>query len=389
MTEWSIRTHSCIGNIAPSAWNDFVNSNHPFLRHEFLAALEHQGCVGEEYGWIPHHLTLEDCGRNILAAVPCYLKFNSYGEFVFDWSWADAHHRVGRPYYPKLVIAAPYTPATGPRILTKDNANKNLYAKLLIQGAVRQAHSLGVSSLHLLFASEQEARSLEQDGLLLRMGCQFHWQNRGYTSFEHLLSTFSSRRRNNVKRERRRVVASGLRFRRLLGPEVNNTQWEFFHRLYRSTFDRRGGIPTLSLGFFQEIAKTMGDNLLLVLAYHGDKIVAAAFNLVGSETLYGRHWGCSESFHSLHFETCYYQGLDFCINQRLCRFEPGAQGEYKIRRGFLPTPTWSVHWIAEPRLRGAIAKFLATEREYVEAYLAEMGTHSPYRDSPSDALHPT
>ncbi|MFZ0256501.1 MAG: GNAT family N-acetyltransferase [Gammaproteobacteria bacterium] len=381
----SIRTHSSIDTIAPAQWNRLAGTDCPFLRHEFLAALEHQGGVGEKYGWVPQHLTLQDRQGKLVAAAPCYLKFNSYGEFVFDWSWADAFHRAGIPYYPKLVIASPYTPATGSRILTEDTPLRALYAEHLINGALRLTEEGGISSLHWLFTTEPETQWLEQLGLLRRLGCQFHWHNRGYRSFEDLLSRFSAHKRKNVNRERRRVRESGIHLRLLTGAEVSTAQWAIFHQLYCSTFRRRGGIPTLSLGFFQEIAATMGENLLLVLAYLGRQIVAAAFNLRGTETLYGRHWGCNEAFHSLHFETCYYQGLEYCIAQGLSRFEPGAQGEYKVSRGFLPTATWSAHWIADPRFRSAIGRFLELERIDMQDYLQEMRRHSPYKQTFDDS----
>lgn len=383
--DFSVRTHPSIDAIAAAEWNRLAGEDHPFLRHEFLAALEHQGCVGEQYGWIPQHLTLQDRQGKLVAAAPCYLKFNSYGEFVFDWSWAEAFHRSGIAYYPKLVIASPYTPATGPRILTEDTPCRALYAGHIIKGALQLAEKAELSSLHWLFTAEAETQWLEQFGLLRRLGCQFHWHNRGYHSFEDLLDRFSAPKRKSVKRERRRVLEAGIHFRLLNGGEVSTADWAVFHQLYGSTFHRRGGLPTLSLGFFHEIATTMGENLLLVMAYAGRRIVAAAFNLQGTETLYGRHWGCNEAFHSLHFETCYYQGLEHCIAKGLSRFEPGAQGEYKISRGFLPTATWSAHWIADPRFRSAIGRFLELERTDMQRYLEKMQRRSPYKQRPGES----
>jgi predicted N-acyltransferase len=375
----TLTIHSAIEEIAPEAWNRLVDSDTPYLRHEFLAALERHGCVGETFGWLPRHLALRDASGTLVAAAPCYLKLNSYGEFVFDWAWADAYRRAGRAYYPKLVIACPYTPATGARILTGDSIYRSEHAAALIRGAGQAAEQLGVSSLHWLFTTAEETDWLEHAGLMRRTGCQFHWTNQGYSRFDDLLDEFSADKRKKVKRERRRVLEAGICFRRLRGGDVSPQEWETFHRLYRDTFDKRGGLPTLSLGFFREIGQTMGENLLLVLAYHRDEVVAAAFDLVGAQTLYGRHWGCFEDFHSLHFETCYYQGLEFCIETGLQRFEPGAQGEHKISRGFLPTRTWSAHWIADERFRGAIDHFLTLEREGMEDYILEMGARSPFR----------
>ncbi len=376
---YTLTTHDTIDQIPVGDWNALVDLDMPFLSHEFLSAMERHGCVGEALGWIPRHLTLRDAAGTLVAAAPCYLKFNSYGEFVFDWSWADAYQRAGVRYYPKLVIASPYTPATGPRILTASTPLRAEYTAAIIRGSLSLAEQLDVSSLHWLFTTDQETRSLEEQGLMRRVGCQFHWENQGYGSFDEFLGTFSAAKRKQVKRERRRVREAGIRFRLLSGTEISDGEWTTFHHLYRDTFDKRGGIPTLSLGFFREIGRTMPDNLLLVLAYHQDRIVAAAFDLVGERSLYGRHWGCFADFHSLHFEACYYQGLEYCIERGLKRFEPGAQGEHKISRGFLPTPTWSAHWIADDAFRGAIARFLEQETDGMGDYLAEMHARSPYK----------
>ncbi|AFL72979.1 GNAT family N-acetyltransferase [Thiocystis violascens] len=377
---YKVTTHSAIVEISAEQWNRLVDPDTPFLRHEFLAALERHDGVGEKFGWLPHHLALRDQDGRLLAVTPCYLKFNSYGEFVFDWAWADAYQRHGRYYYPKLVVASPYTPATGSRLLTGAAPERRAYAQALIQGAVRVAEQLDVSSLHWLFTAADETDWLEDQGLMRRVGCQFHWHNRGYDSFESLLGAFTAEKRKKIHRERRRVADSGVRLRRVTGDAVTEAEWAIFHQLYRDTFDKRGGIPTLTLPFFQDIGETMGQNLLLVLAEHGGNIVAAAFNLIGSRSLYGRHWGCFQDFHSLHFEACYYQGLEYCIDCGLARFEPGAQGEHKISRGFLPTPTWSAHWIADPGFRAAISHFLDQETREMDDYLADMHTHSPYRN---------
>ncbi len=378
-------TQTTIDAIPRADWNRLLDDDTPFLRHEFLAAMEHHGCVGERLGWIPRHVVLRDPTGRLVAAAPVYIKYNSYGELVFDWAWADAYHRAGLRYYPKLVVASPYTPANGPRLLTAAGPDQGAQREALI-GAVRAlAEELGVSSLHWLFTTGDETDLLEKSGLMRRLGCQFHWRNNGYDSFDHLLETFSAEKRKKIKRERRRVAEAGFRFQQRLGHEVRDEEWAVFYRLYRRTFDKRGGLPTLSLPFFREIARTMGENLLLVTAYQGDRVVAAAFALVGSRTLYGRHWGCFEDYHSLHFEACYYQGLEFCIARGLQRFEPGAQGEHKVSRGFLPTATWSAHWIADDRFRGAIAHYLDLETQGMHDYLTEMQAHSPYK---ANAMQP-
>jgi hypothetical protein len=379
---YTLSTHDAIDAIPAADWDRLVDPDTPFLRHAFLAAMEHHGCVGEAQGWLPHHLALRDAAGTLVAAAPGYLKFNSYGEFVFDWAWADAYRRQGLAYYPKLVLASPYTPATGPRLLTADTPRRAEYGRALADGAVRVAERLGLSSLHWLFTTAAETELLVERGLLLRRGCQFHWSNPGYRSFDDFLATFTAEKRKKVRRERRRVQEAGISIRRVPGDEVSEAQWVTFHRLYRDTFDKRGGIPTLTLPFFQELGQAMGRNLLLVFAAQGRSIVAAAFNLVGERSLFGRHWGCFADFHSLHFEACYYQGLEYCIEAGLTRFEPGAQGEHKVSRGFLPTPTWSAHWIADPRFRAAIARFLGQESEEMKAYHEAMHGHSPYREPP-------
>ncbi|MGB5832997.1 MAG: GNAT family N-acetyltransferase [Thiohalocapsa sp.] len=379
---YKLSTHAAIDEVPAPAWNALAGDDLPFMRHEFLAAMEHHGCVGERFGWIPHHLVLTDNRDRIVAVTPCYLKYNSYGEFVFDWAWADAYQRAGRRYYPKLVIASPYTPATGQRILTGDASCRAELTAAMAQGAVRVAQQLGVSGLHWLFTAEDETTALQSAGLMRRLGCQFHWRNNGYGSFDDLLATFSAEKRKKVKRERRRIAEADVSIRRVRGDQATEAEWALFHRLYEDTFDKRGGIPTLTLPFFRDIAQTMGEQLLLVLAEHEQAIIAAAFCLTGAHSLYGRHWGCSKEFHSLHFETCYYQGLDHCIEQGLTRFEPGAQGEHKVARGFLPTRTWSAHWISDDGFRRPIGNFLNHEIDGMEDYITEMQQHSPYKAEP-------
>ena len=367
-----------LATVGAGEWNALVGPRYPFLRHEFLRALEVHGCLGERFGWLPRHLALRDPEGRLIGAVPQYLKFNSYGEFVFDWAWADAYRRNGLAYYPKLLSASPYTPATGPKLLCAEDAPASVRQRLA-RGGLELARRLELSSAHWLFTPAEESESLRGLGPMVRTGCQFHWRNHGYRDFDQLLAAFTSPKRKNVRRERRRVFEQGIRFRLLHGDQATEGEWALFHRLYESTFDKRGGIPTLSLPFFLDIAEHMPESVLLVLAYDGGEPVAAAFCLVGCDTLYGRHWGCVRDYHSLHFEACYYQGLDYCIERGLQRFEPGAQGEHKISRGFLPTATYSAHWIAHPKFRAAIAHFLEMETEGMADYLAEMGGHSPYR----------
>ncbi len=373
-----LRVLERLGDIDAAAWNALGTMRFPFLRHEFLAALETEDCLGERYGWLPRHLTLWR-GDRLVGAAPMYLKFNSYGEFVFDWAWADAYERNGLRYYPKLVSASPYTPATGPKLLHHDDDDS--IANLLIRAGQELADQSEVSSLHWLFTTAEETDALEQTGLLRRSGCQFHWENPGYADFAEFLATLTSGKRKNIRRERRKVTDAGIRFRLLNGNTASERDWATYHALYESTFHRRGGIPTLSLGFFMRIAASMPEAVLLVMAEHAGEPVAAAFCLVGEDTLYGRHWGCIKRFDNLHFEACYYQGQEFCIRQGLKCFEPGAQGEHKIARGFLPVETHSAHWVADTRFREAIARHLEFERSGMAEYIAEMSGHSPYRAS--------
>ncbi len=361
--------------VPAAEWDALIEDDNPFARHAFLAALERHGAVGEAYGWWPRYLLARDGGR-LVGAVPLYLKDNSYGELVFDWSWAEAYERAGLAYYPKLVAAIPYTPATGRRLLTDDET----VARALIDAAIDYARDQRVSSLHWLFTDARDTALLgahpEHD---LRLGVQFHWHDAGYADFDAYLGALNASKRKKIRQERRRVREQGIELLRLHGDEVSDDQWSLWHRFYTSTFDRKWGHATLSEGFFREIGRTMPRNVLLVLARHAGETVAGAFCLRGERTLYGRHWGCTRQLDQLHFEACYYQGLEYCLEQGLTRFEPGAQGEHKIARGFLPARTWSAHWIADPQWREIIGRFLEQERGAMTDYIEELSSHSPFR----------
>ncbi|MEJ2643594.1 MAG: GNAT family N-acetyltransferase [Gammaproteobacteria bacterium] len=379
-----LRQLECIDDIPAEQWNRLAGDANPFLRHEFLAALEHNGCVGETYGWLPRHLLVLDDNSSPVGAMPLYAKDNSYGEFVFDWAWADAYERAGIPYYPKLVCAVPYTPATGTRLLVApEDPHADEIRNLLGAHAREYALRSGMSSLHWLFPDAADTGTLAEQGLLLRMGCQFHWENAGYRDFDDFLERFNAQKRKKVRRERKRVTEAGVELEVVHGHEASDEQWRTAHHYYHSTFEKKWGYPTLNLGFFREIGRTMGDRVVLVFAYHDGRPVAGAINLRGRDTLYGRHWGCDARFHSLHFEACYYQGIDYCIRTGLQRFEPGAQGEHKISRGFLPTATWSAHWIADARFRQAIGDFLRRETVAMEQYMEELADHAPYKAAPA------
>lgn len=380
-----IQSLESLSDIAPEQWNDLVHDRHPFLRHEFLTAMEHHRCVGPRTGWLPHHIVCFDEADRLVGAAPLYLKTNSYGEFVFDWSWAEAYRRHGLAYYPKLVSAIPFTPATGQRLLIAPGLNSGAVAASIIHYALEYIREEGLSSLHWLFTTDQDTELLRQQGLMKRLGCQFHWHNRGFRDFQDFLDTLTSKKRKNINRERRHVQETGLELQLIKGTDASESQWQTFHTFYCSTFHRLGGFPTLTLPFFQEIASTMGDQIILVLACKGRQEVAGAVSFQSNNTLYGRHWGCSINYDSLHFEACYYQGIDYCIGQGLQRFEPGAQGEHKISRGFLPTFIHSTHWLTHPGFREAVADFLDRETPAVQDYARNLTQHSPYR---AKATHP-
>jgi hypothetical protein len=369
---------SSIAGIGASEWNALGAAASPFMRHEFLAALEETGCIGAQAGWQPRYLVLRDA-HGPAAAVASYIKNHSYGEFVFDFAWARAYERIGRRYYPKLTVAAPFTPATGPRLLVRPDLNSGAYADRLLAGLEQRASGSGVSSVHALFLDEPARAACAARGWLLRRDCQFHWVNRGYAHFEAYLASFTAEKRKKVRRERRRVAEAGVHFHTRSGAELEPALLARIYELHRDTFLRHGHEPYLSLEFFAQIARTMPESLMVKLALHGRSVVAAAIFFVGASTLYGRYWGAAADYHSLHFEACYHQGIEYCIERGLARFEPGTQGEHKVSRGFEPAFTWSAHFIADERFRAAIAAYLAEEGAAVEAYAHGVQQHVPYR----------
>lgn len=378
-----------LSELDPSQWNALSDGDNPFLRHEFLTALEQHDCLGEKHGWLPHHLLcLDETGEQLLAALPLYLKDNSYGEFVFDWGWADAYQRNGLDYYPKLVSCIPYTPAQGPRLLIHDQVeDKEVMAHALLDAAIELARQQQLSSLHILFTLEDDTRRLREHGLLMRMGVQFHWHNRGYKDFEDYLSNFSSKKRKNIRQERRKVANSGIEIECLHGDQISDEQWQRIYHFYQVTFHKKSGYPSLSLAFFQAIAAQMPKSLVVFLARYEGRYVAASICFRGKTALYGRHWGCDEEFDSLHFELCYYQGLEYAIKHGLQLFEPGAQGEHKVSRGFEPTRTWSGHWIAHPQFSQAIDNHLQHETRGMEHYHQELTGHLPFKHDDGGNSH--
>lgn len=376
-----ITTIDSLHAISADEWNVLAGLENPFTQYEFLIALENNGAVGKEFGWLTNFFLAYDDNDELVGALPLYIKFNSYGEFVFDWAWADAYQQNGLRYYPKLVSSIPYTPATGARILIADKSNYKDIADALIDSVISFAEKSQLSSFHCLFTNKQDTEYLKNHPqLMMRLGCQFHWHNNDYSSFSHYLEQLTSKKRKQIKRERRIVKEQEIEFEILNGHEATEQQWDIYHRFYESTFERKSGMPTLSNNFFKEIARTMPDSIVLVLAKYQDEYVASAFNLKGTDTLYGRHWGCSDEFDNLHFEACYYQGLEYCIENGLKCFEPGAQGEHKIARGFMPTKTWSAHWIAHPQFNESIKNFLKHETDGMLDYIQELSGHSPFKE---------
>ena len=376
-----------LAEIPASEWNRLAGDDHPFLRHEFLVALERHACVGGDSGWYPRHL-LVYAGERLVGAAPMYIKVHSYGEFGSDWAWADACERAGMAYYPKLVSAVPFTPATGRRLLCAPDADGEGIREAMIEAALEIARSAGVSSLQWLFATEEESRLLASREHATRIGCQYHWHNHGYRDFQDYLDHLRSKRRKQVRRERREANASDVTIRMLAGDEASETDWRDYHALYSATYDRKWGYPSLTPEFFCEVGTTMPESAMLVLAHRGATCVAGAHLFRGRDALYGRNWGCREYLPSLHFEMCYYRGIEYCIDQGIGVFEAGAQGEHKIWRGFVPRATHSASWFRDDRFRDAIADFLRRERAEITHHMTVMGEHLPFRAGDAEATAP-
>jgi predicted N-acyltransferase len=359
-------------------WNRLTGEAYPFMRHEFLWALEQSGSVCEHTGWIAAHLLVLD-NDQLVAVMPLYLKSHSWGEYVFDQQWAEAYQQQGLDYYPKWLTAIPLTPCQGSRIVMQAAVDPLEVMRTLFNHIKQLSEQQGISSWHCLFPELQQAEQLQSLGLTIREGVQFHWFNQGYRDFNDFLLTLNASKRKMLKRERRRVSEQGVRLLRIAGPDVSELQWQVFFQFYTLTYLKRGSQPYLNLAFFQQIAVTMGEQLLLVLAVKDDQTIAAALSFIGGDTLYGRYWGCYEDYNSLHFETCYYQGLDYCIEHGLKRFDSGAQGEHKIARGFEPITTYSAHWIKDARFATAIAHFLVREQQAVQHYKQDAASYLPFK----------
>ncbi|MDX1432717.1 MAG: GNAT family N-acetyltransferase [Gammaproteobacteria bacterium] len=367
-----------IDEVPAAEWNALAGDDNPFLRHEFLAALERHGCVGQDSGWVPRHLVVRADG-SLVGAAPLYVKLHSYGEFGSDWAWAEAYARAGIRYYPKLVSAIPFTPATGPRLLAARHLPRADIARAIAGAALEIAQNAKVSSLQWLFVGGDDLAVLEANGFAHRTGCQYHWRNRAYRDFDDYLESLRSKRRKQVRRERREANAAGLEIRLLGARDIGEAEWHAYHALYSSTYDRKWGYPSLTPEFFCEVGEAMPDSAMLVLARRGTRYVAGAHLFRGRRVLYGRNWGCHEFHPSLHFEMCYYRCIEHAIEQGLDTFEAGAQGEHKIWRGFVPVETHSAHWFRHHEFRDAIDDYLRRERAQIRRQIEAMETHLPFR----------
>lgn len=381
--EYSASVKGSAVEIGAAAWNACANPEatsdpHPFTRYEFFAAAEGSGSATARTGWRPCHLVIERNGRTA-GLLPLYLKNHSQGEYVFDHAWADAFERAGGSYYPKLQASVPFTPVTGRRFLAAAGANENEVRHALMAAGSSVVRELHASSLHVTFLTEEEWHAAGEAGYLLRTDQQFHWENRGYGSFDEFLGDLSSSKRKNLRKERASVREAGITFDWLTGCDLTETAWDHFFAFYMDTGGRKWGRPYLTRKFFSLVGASMADQILLIIARRGDRPIAGALNFFGGGAVFGRNWGCTEFVPFLHFETCYYQAIDFAIARGLSRVEAGAQGAHKLLRGYMPKPTYSAHYIAHPGLRRAVGDYLEREREAVAENIEELAEHGPYR----------
>jgi predicted N-acyltransferase len=373
-----LQTFDRLDALAASDWDALHDGANPFVHHAFLAGLERHGCLRPAWGWTPRHAALFE-GDTLVAAAPAYLKTNSHGEFVFDHAWAHAYAQLGREYYPKWLVAVPYSPVTGPRLLARDDAHRRELADALRTHARRA----GLASVHVNFLDEGET-GVFGDPWLARTDVQFHWRNAGWRDFEAFLGALDARKRKNIRQERAKVARAGITFRILHGEEASAAQVEAMHAFYVDTQRQYGNHPALTVDFFRHLATAMPRQVVIVLAERGGEAIAGAWCLRGGDTLYGRYWGCRDTLPGLHFETCYYQGIEYCLRERLAAFEPGAQGEHKVARGFLPVLTHSRHWLADAAIAEALAPWCAQERAANLRYRGRVLDHSPFRDPAAD-----
>ena len=368
-----------VADLPAAEWDALDATQHPFLRHAFLDALETTGCVGGDTGWLPYHLVIRDVAGVLVAAVPQYLKAHSWGEFVFDWGWAQGYLRAGLEYYPKLLAAIPFTPVTGPRLLVRAGADATALRAALAALLLESARTCGASGAHVNFTLPDDQAALEQAGFMRRHDCRFVWRNHGYRDFDDFLGTFRSDKRKKARRERRRVAESGITFRTLRGEELDSALWGVIFGFSEQTFLRHGNAHYLSVEFLTRVALRLPETVMVKLAEREGLPVAAAIFFAGGGWLYGRYWGSAQAEDSLHFEACYYQGIEYCIEHGLQGFDPGTQGEHKIARGFEPTRTCSAHWLAHPGFADAVARYLERERAAVDEYICASSAHLPFQ----------
>lgn len=375
-----IKLLSSIEQITAQSWNQLWSTDYPFIQHAFLVALEESGCISATSGWVPCHVIAEQDG-NLLAAMPLYQKTHSYGEYVFDWAWADAYHRNGLNYYPKLINAIPFTPATGPRLaISNTGTDRAAVMAAIVRFLNTHCQQQGISGWHSLFHPPEDNSLWLQQGVLSRIGCQFHWRNQNFICFDDFLDTFNSRKRKSLRKERRQVAESGVNLTRLTGSEISSSDWDYFYAFYHTTYLKRSGNSGyLNRAFFHAIADSMAEQILMVKAEREGQTIAAALCFFDQQHLFGRYWGCREEIPGLHFEACYYQGIEFAIERGLQIFDPGAQGEHKIQRGFEPTLTYSSHWLADSRFYAAIDDFLGREAHSIKAYRDDCKTYLPFK----------
>jgi predicted N-acyltransferase len=391
MTELHISVVGAIDEIGAAAWDACANpasgdqNSHqetvynPFVSHDFLSAIEESQSVGGRTGWQPQHVVAKTAEGELLAVAPCYLKSHSRGEYVFDRGWAEAYERAGGSYYPKLQIAVPFTPATGPRLLQRPGPHSDAVGRALAGGLIELCKRSGVSGVHVTFATEPEFRLLGELGYLQRTDQQFHWENAGFASFDEFLAALAARKRKTIRRERHDALQNGITVHWLTGSDLTEDVWDAFFEFYMETGSRKWGRPYLTRSFYSLVGEKMRDRIVLIMAKRAGRWIAGAINFAGSHTLFGRHWGAVEHHPFLHFELCYYQAIDYAIAHKLARVEAGAQGEHKISRGYMPTTTYSAHYIADAGLRRAIADYLVRERAYVAAAGEELASLAPFR----------
>ena len=374
MTVERLQILHSLANVDADEWNKLAGDQ-PFLRHEFLYNLERSGCVTKETGWEPHHLTIWR-DRSLVGAMPLYLKHHSYGEYIFDWAWADAYQRNGLNYYPKLLSAIPFTPVTGLRLLTQDESLR----KRMANAAVELAGELNASSVHILYPTESQAAELASNNYLQRHSTQFQWHNHGYCDFDDFLSAMSHDKRKKIKQERRKLSEQGIHFERVEGLEISETDWKFFNHCYRMTYRQHHSSPYLNLDFFLRLGRDLPDQIVMFKAIANGKPIAVALNLKSSRRLFGRYWGAVAYVPGLHFEACYYQGITYCIEHGIEVFEGGVQGEHKLARGLMPIKTHSNHWLAHPQFSAAIADYLARESLGTQRYMDELNEMTPFKN---------